>query len=185
MRLLEEGAHQLACSGVVLAELGVVLVTVQFDEVEASSIRCPTDIGEVTVRGIARVQIDGLLRFGVVDAYGYLVARHACHRVADVVQFAYPCGDVYQWILRHHAFVHPVEGEQVTFRAPVGSFADAELVAVHTLATYNAFGFGGNLACLSVTGHYVEVVVECVGQMAAHFVPVFIGGLGGAGLAPN
>ena len=163
----------------------MILVAVQFDKIDAFGIRSPTDIGKITVCGITCVQIDRFLCFGVIDAYRYFMACHACHRVTYIIQFTYACCDVYQWILRHHAFVHPVEGEQVTFRAPVGSFADAELVAVHTLATYNAFGFGGNLACLSVTGHYVEVVVECVGQMAAHFVPVFIGGLGGAGLAPN
>ena len=73
----------------------MVLITVQFYEIKAFGIRCPTYIGEVTVGRITCIQINCLLRFGIVDAYSYFVARHTCHRVTYIVQFAHPCGDVH------------------------------------------------------------------------------------------
>ena len=167
---LDEGGHQLACLGIVLAEFGMVLVAVQLDEVEASGIRGPTDVSEITVGRVACIQIDALLRFGVVDAYGHLVARHACHRIADIVHFAYPCGDVYQRVLRHHAFVHAVEGEQVALRTPVSSFADAELVAVYALPAYDAVGFVGYGSAI-----HEEVVLEGIGHVAACGMIILVG----------
>lgn len=84
-------------------------------------------------RSVTCIQIDGLAGGGVVDAYFYLVAGHSCHRVTDVIHFSYTCGDVYKRVLRHHAFVHAVESEQVAFRAPEGTFVDAEFIAVDGL----------------------------------------------------
>ena len=49
--------YSFACLGVVLPKLGMVLVAVQLNKVEAFGIRCPTDIGEVTIRGVARIQM--------------------------------------------------------------------------------------------------------------------------------
>lgn len=39
---------------------------------------------------------------------------------------------------------------------------------MHTPSTYDTFGFGGYLTGLSIIGHYVEIIVECIGQVAAH-----------------
>ena len=163
----------------------MILVAVQFDKIDAFGIRSPTDIGKITVCGITCVQIDRFLCFGVIDAYRYFMACHACHRVTYIIQFTYACCDVYQWILCYHALIHPVESEQVSLGTPIGTFVDTKFIAVYALAAYDTFSFGGYLTSLSVIGHYVEIVVECIGQVAAHFVPIFIGSLGGTRLVPN
>ena len=71
MLLLQfKAGDPLACLDIILAELGVVLVAVQLDEVEALGIRCPCDVSEITVCGVACIQVDGLLCGGIVDTYG-------------------------------------------------------------------------------------------------------------------
>ena len=172
MRLLDEHLHQFARCGVVLAELAVVLVAVQFDEEERLLVGCPRDVGEVAVGGVARIQVDGLAVGRVVDAHLHLVARHAGHGVADVVHLTHTCGDVYQRISGHHRLVHAVEGQQVACGAPEGTFRDAELVAVNALSADDAFGFVGHLLVV-----HVEVVFQGVGHVSACHGIVRVGGL--------
>ena len=98
------------------------------------------------------------------------MAGHSCHRVTDVIHFSYTCRDVYKRVLRHHAFVHAVESEQVAFRAPEGTFVDAELIAVDRLPADDAFGFVGD--CLFV---HIQVVVDCVGYVSVGDAIIFVG----------
>ena len=141
MHFFVENAHRLSCLCVILAKFGVILVTVYFNQVEAFFIRCPADIGKITVCGITCVQINAFARSRVVNAYFYLMARHSCHRITYIVHFTYACSDVYKRILCHHALVHTVESEQVAFRAPESAFVDTEFIAVHRLPTNDTFGF--------------------------------------------
>ena len=168
---LDEHLHQLARRDVVLAELAVVLVAVQLDEEERLLVGCPCDVGEVAVGGVSRVQVDGLAVGRVIDAHLYLVARHAGHGVADVVHLTHACGDVYQRILGYHRLVHAVEGQQRAFRAPEGTFRDAELVAVNALSADDAFEFVGHLLVV-----HVEVVLQGVGHVSACHGIVRVGG---------
>ena len=138
-----ENSHGFSCLCVVLAEFGMILVAVYFDQVEALFIRCPADVSEITVCRIACIQINAFTGSRVVNAYFYLMARHSCHRIAYVIYFAYTCSDVYKRVLCHHAFIHTVESEQVTFRTPESSFVDTEFIAVHCLSANDAFGFIG------------------------------------------
>ena len=171
MFLLIKGIHQFARLGIVLAELAVVLVAVQLDEEERLLVGCPCDVGEVAVGGISRVQVNGLAVGRVIDAHLYLVARHASHGVADVVHLTHAGGDVYQRILGYHRLVHAVEGQQRAFRAPEGTFRDAELVAVNALSADDAFGFVGHLLVV-----HVEVVLQGVGHVSACHGIVRVGG---------
>ena len=131
---------QLACFCVVLAKFGMVLVAVYFNQVEALLVRCPTDVRKVAVGRVACIQVNAFARCGVVDTYLHLVAGHSCHWIADIVHFAHTCGNVYKRVLSHHTFIHTVEGEQITFRAPECTFVDTELIAVYGLAADDAFG---------------------------------------------
>ena len=155
----------------------MVLVAVQFYKIEAFGIRSPADISKVTVGGISRIQINRFLSFGIVDAYGYFMACHSCHGVAHVIQFACPCSDVYQRILRHHTFVHAVESKQVTLRTPIGSFADAEFIAVYALAAYDAFGFVGYGVAI-----YVQIIILGISHVTTCDIVIFVGCFFGQGL---
>ena len=99
------------------------------------------------------------------------MAGHARHWIADGVQFTHACGDVYQRIFRHHAFVHAIEGEEIAGRTPESTFRDAELVAVHALPAYHAERFVDDTAAVDV-----EVVLYGVGQIPAFGAQVVVGG---------
>ena len=118
----------------------MVLVTVQFNDINAFFVRTPADIGEITVGGVSGFQINCFLSSRIVDADSHFVAGHSCHWIADIVHFAHTCGNVYKRVLSHHTFIHTVEGEQITFRAPECTFVDTELIAVYGLAADDAFG---------------------------------------------
>ena len=59
----------------------VVLVAIQFDEIERLGIGTPSDICEIAVGRVACFQIDGLARLYVVDAYAHLMTGLASHWV--------------------------------------------------------------------------------------------------------
>ena len=168
--LLVEYILQFTRSRIILAELGVVLVAVQLDEEEALLIRAPGDVGKVAVGGVTRLQIERLLRGGVVDTHLHLVARHAGHGVADGVHLAHAGRDIDQRILRHHAFVHAVEGQQRTLGAPEGTFRDTELIAVYTLSAHYTLRLIGHTTPVDI-----EVIAHGIGQVVAVGLVVEVG----------
>ena len=109
----------------------MVLIAVYLYEIKTFFVRCPTDIGEITIGGIACIQVNVFIGRRVINTDLYLVAGHSGHRITYVIYFSYTCCDVYKRILSHHTFVHMVESEQIAFRTPKGSFVDTEFVAVH------------------------------------------------------
>ena len=126
----------------------VVLVAVQFEHIDGLAVRAPCDVGEVAVCRIASLQIDGLAGHAVEHAHSYLVRCLACHRILvwcrlgaagfclrmiEVINLR----DIHLRIICYHALVHAVEGEQFAVRAPEGTLADAELIAVNTLTIYD------------------------------------------------
>jgi len=127
----------------------VVLVAVQLKHIDGLAVWAPCDVGEVAVCWVASLQIDGLAGHTVEYAYGHLVrclTRHRilvwcrlgaaglCLRMIEVINLR----DIHLRIICHHALVHAIEGEQFAVRAPEGTLADAELIAVNTL-TINDF----------------------------------------------
>ena len=143
MCFLHEGGHQFTGFAVISAKFCMVLLAVQFYEIEALSVGRPADIGKVAIGGVAGIQVNGLLSVRIINTYGNLMAEHACHRVAYFIHQSYSGGNVHQGIGGYHAFVHTVKGQKISLRTPKSAFADAELIAVHTLPAHNSFGFLG------------------------------------------
>ena len=158
--LFKKSSHQVACLGVILAELGMILVAVQFYQVEALFIRRPADIGKIAVGRVSGIEIDAFSGSRVIDAHFHLVAGHSRHRVTDVVDFGNGSGDVNQRILGHHAFVHAVESEQIARRTPEGPFFDSEFSAVDSLAAYDALRFVGYGFVV-----YIKIIADGIGHM--------------------
>ena len=75
---------------------------------------------------------------------------------------------------QNHAFIHAVEGEQVTFRTPVSSFADAELVTVYALSAYDPFRFVGYGAIVNI-----KIIIQSVSNMAAYGIIILIAAFSG------
>ena len=134
VHLFVEHSDESSVFCIILAKLGVILVAVDLDEEETSLIGRPADIGEVAVGRIAHFQIDGFFGGRAVYADFHLMTGHSCHRVADIVRFGNTGGYIYQWIWSHHTFIHPVESQQVSFRAPERSFRYTELIAMYRLS---------------------------------------------------
>ena len=144
-----ELASLLASLCAVGCQATVVLVAVQLKHIDGLAVWTPCDVGEIAVCWVASLQIDGLAGHAVEHAHSYLVRCLACHRILvwcrlgaaglclrmiEVINLR----DIHLWIICHHALVHAIEGEQFAVRAPEGTLADAELIAVNTL-TINDF----------------------------------------------
>ena len=156
--------------GIVFHQLGMVLVTVQFEHVDALFVRTPAHVGEVSIGRITCLQVDSFLGSRIVDTYGYLMAGHACHRVLVRFQGSDASRCIYLRIVGHHALVHAVESHQVALRTPEDTSVDAEFIAVNALTTEYAFRFVSYL--MSV---HIEVVADGIGDMSAYRVQVHIG----------
>ena len=138
----------------------MVLIAVYLYEIKTFFVRCPTDIGEITIGGITCIQVNAFIGRRVINTDLYLVAGHSGHRITYVIYFSYTCCDVYKRILSHHTFVHTVESEQIAFRTPEGSFVDTEFVAVHRLSANDTFGFVGDLSSVDI-----QIVFYGIGEI--------------------
>ena len=79
-------------------------------------------------------------------------------------------------IICHHTLVHAIEGEQFAVRAPEGTLADAELIAVNTLTIYDRAAAVCRdleivrllLSCHGIVGYvegaHIEVVALQIGE---------------------
>ncbi len=74
-------------------------------------------------------------------------------------------GNVYLWVVGHHALVHAVEGKFFAVRAPEGSLRDAELIAVYALTVNNLSATVlANLCVCAVGGAHIEVAALQEGE---------------------
>ena len=154
-------------------ESAVVLGAVQLEHVEGLGIGTPGNVGEVSVGGVASVQIVGLLCLQVVDADGDLVAGHAGHRVLVGDVGGLPWEDVDLRVVGHHRLVHAVEGKLLAVGTPEDAFLNAELVAVDGLSVDDfARAVGGELPLVACGIAYTELIVLDVGYRARLAVPV-------------
>ena len=127
--LLKEHSLTIACGGIVAHQLGMVLVAVQLDDIDFRSVGVPADVGEVAVGGITRLEPDGFFCYGVEDAHRDHVAGHACHRVFVRDDGGYAGGEVGLRVVRDHAFVHTIEGQQASVGVPESArFVEKECV---------------------------------------------------------
>ena len=142
----------------------MVLVTVQFNDINAFFVRTPADIGKITVGRVAGFQINCFLGRRIVDADSHFVAGHSCHRILVRLQCRYAGGGIYLWIIGYHAFVHAVESKQISFRTPESTFRDTKFLTVYTLSAYDAFRFVGDLLRFPVGSRYKQIVVKGISQ---------------------
>ena len=126
----------LSCGGVVGHKLGLVLRTGKLNHVDGTLVGRPGNVREITVGGIARVEVDGLLRSRVIDAHGDLVARHAGHGIFVGSIAGGAVADVDLRIVGHHRLVHAIERKEIAFGTPKRAFCNAKLIAVYTLSVH-------------------------------------------------
>lgn len=136
--LLEEDGVELAILGRIAFKPHVVLLAVDFGNIDVFLRGVPADVGEVHLAlgnalVTARVHIDDVVVGGVIDAECHLVALHAGHGVLEGL-FAGDAGrGVDEGIVRDHGLVHAVEGQIAALGRPEGAFFDAELIAMDRL----------------------------------------------------
>ena len=129
---------QLLSTGSIVAyQLCMILVTVQFDDINRLFIGCPTDVGKITVGRIACLQINGLFTTHVIYSYSDFVTCHPCHWIFVRLQCGNTGRSVDLRIIGYHGLIHAVESQIVSFRTPESTLHDAKLVAVYTLSVYD------------------------------------------------
>ena len=126
-----------ACQGRVAYQVHFVLVTVQFRDIDAFPVRAPGDVRQVFFFGGTGFQPDCVAACQVVDAYRHFMAFHSCHRVLNGFDLCTAGIDIDDRIVGHHALVHAVESQGVTFRRPEQAFVDAEFPLVNGLSAHD------------------------------------------------
>ena len=138
----------MAFFGVVTDQSAVVLVAVEFENVNRLAVGRPRHVGEIhgfPVHFARRGQLLGIVAFRcfeinrfaglqIVDSNRHIVALFACHRVFVGLVGRRPRLDVHLRIVGHFRLVHPIEGQSLPVGAPEHTFADAKLAAMHALA---------------------------------------------------
>ena len=115
----------------------MILVTVQFDNIDALFIRRPADIGKVTVCRVSGLQINCFSALNMIYSYGYLMAGHSCHRIFVRFKGCNAGSGINLRISSYHALIHAIESQTVSSRAPECTFIYSEFVAVNSLSVYD------------------------------------------------
>ena len=178
---------------IIADEAAVVLGTVQLQHIDGLRIRTPGDVREIarptpgpSLLREGSFQVDGLIRLQVIDADGYLVARHAGHRVLVGLVCCCSGEDVNLRVVGDHALVHAVESQALAVGTPECAFVDAPLVAVDSLAIDNLTRtVCSQLVLMTFTVADIELMILQVGRSLGNAVPVVGLRLGDAVLPDN
>ena len=117
-------------------QFGLVLRTGKLYHVDGALVGRPSDVREITVSRITRIEVDSLLRGRVIDAHSDLVARHASHGILVGSVAGGAVRDVDLRIVGHHRLVHAIERKEVAFGTPKRAFCNAKLIAVYALSVH-------------------------------------------------
>ena len=165
----------LACDCVVTHESAVVLVAVEFKEIDGLAVGTPCRIGEIAVCRVTGLEIDTCTFLQVVDAqrhFVHLLTRHRIFlrcRCGDDTRLAFLqafAGRRYrdQREVGDHTLVHACEKQFCAVRTPEGAFVPTEFVAVDALSVDDVaravVGEGQRLAC---PVEHTELMIADVG----------------------
>ena len=76
----------------------MLLASVENLHKELCSVRCPCDVGQVTVISeVLSLEVYGLAGEEVIDSDLYVFRVHSGHRVLDVLEASGSGGDVQEW----------------------------------------------------------------------------------------
>ena len=168
----------------------VVLIAVQFKDIQRLAVGRPCQVGVVVIGGAHEVKPYDVALRHVEDTHLYLMAGFACHGVLVHRHRGYALRDIDLGITCHHALVHAIEGKAFTIGAPEGSFCDAKLVAMHALAVNNIVGAVGRAILthgqfLALGCHHIEVTQSGKSQITRCLIEVLPFGALWNGLAPH
>ena len=136
----------LARFGIIAHQAAVVLLAVEFEEIDGLVVGTPGDVGEITVGGVARLQICHRAGGEMTDAHRHLMAGHARHGIFVGLIPGTAGKHVHLRIVGHHRLVHAVECESLAAVIPEDTLHDAEFVAVYRLSVdYLTAAVGGQL----------------------------------------
>ena len=183
---LQHGTQFLARLGTVGHQAHVVLVTVQFEDIERAAIGSPREVGVVVIGSPLQFQPYRPLGTHIIDTHLDLMALLAGHRIMIYIDLADAWEDIHLRITGHHALVKPVESQLLTVRTPEGALVDAELIPVDTGAIEDVLGTVGtavmaHLLLLSLGTDDIEVALQGECRVLAGRTEIGITGLLGQG----
>ena len=168
-----ESRYFFARSGIVGIETGIGLVAIDLDEIERRTIGRPSNISEIAVGYIAKVEVAGGTRSHVGNADGHLMRRHSSHRIFVGSVGSHALKGVDLRIVGHHRLVHAIERQLLAVGRKECAFVDSKLVAVYALPVYNlARAVGAKLMQLAVLCFNIQVVVLEQCPSLASLVPL-------------
>jgi len=173
----KQGLDKIAGTDVILVHLHMVLVAVQYSNVNVPFARSPGHTCQVLVGGFAGLQKFRFPCTYIVNPKRNLMTGHACHRVLDVIEFCHPGINIHHWIITYHGLILAIKCQVVASWRPEGTSTDPKLIAVHRLPVDDArFLIVGDLN-LSAFESNIEVVIDGICQRIIKLVEVGIAGL--------
>ena len=115
----------------------VILRPIQFDKINKLAVGSPSDVGEIPIRGVARIEVDCFSCVQVVHSNSHKVRFLASHGIVNGSFCGNTGVNVHQRVVGHHGLVHSVEGQLLSVVAPERSFVNTKLIAVHALSVNN------------------------------------------------
>ena len=149
-------------SSIVTYQLRMILITIQFNHVNALFVWTPADIGKIAVCWISGLQVDSFFSGWVKYTNSYLVASHSCHWI--LVRFK--CSDTSRsvdlWIVSYHALIHAIECKQVSLWTPENTSIDTKFITVNTLSAKYSVRFVGYLNGFAFVWQHIKIIVNSI-----------------------
>ena len=115
----------------------MVLVAIEYGYKQAFFVGAPGNICQILFSRCSSFYKNSLFVCRIENPNSNLMAGHSCHRVFDMIDFSHAFGNINQWIIGHHRFVHAIKRQEISAGRPESAFADAKFVAVHRLSVYD------------------------------------------------
>jgi len=127
------------CGGLIAYKLGMILVTVQFDDINMLLIGRPANVGKITVGRVTSLKVSYFSSLYIVHSYRYFVAGHSCHRIFVRLKSCDTSRCIHLRIVCDHTLVHAIESQIASFRTPECTFINTEFVTVYSLSVNYPF----------------------------------------------
>src|SRR5690606_9845879 len=108
--------YKSASCSIVLVQLHVVLVAVNYSHINVLLVGAPGNVGQVLLGWFAGFQERSLPGSSIVNTNCYMVAFATGHRVFNIVLLSRKRRYIYQWVIGNHGLVHAVERQTFTGR---------------------------------------------------------------------
>ena len=128
---------------IIFVEPHMILVAVDFCQINIIFIRSPSQIGSIMIlsRLVKKLHINGFMCMNVKYPHSRLFTSPAIHCVFNHFQFSRRYAYIHQGIIIHSRFIFLIKSEIISFGRPKSTFGNTKFTTSNRLSAHNVFVF--------------------------------------------